>query len=624
MKNFLIVVVGMLQAAAAGAAIPAGQGASFRYVDPFQAALPFPYYSFTRQPWRSYLEVTPASTYLDGIGVVWGAKVPGRTDAAVAADLAWAGFRRVRLEFPWSALRWDERGTEGDFALRFGSTLRALKASGLRPLILLNANHLAPCPLSAHEWQLASAANAGDREIRLRGSLEGIEPQFSTLASLATSDQAGPLVTRTSAARGVLTLSKPLTRDLQAGTELRIARLKYQPLFPVDTAEFENTSRGWLTYVAYVIHFATEAYGEDFDLEMWNETTFGSDFLDINHYFQPPMTRPTADFLRAGGSAWELARRTAVEVGQLCPRCRLIWGFSNTSFFHTRVGDLPPGLSGQSYHPYGIGARCFANLIAGREQYNADGFVPAGCANMPEGSAHTFQQTETLMRLLNPAARSEHPAGVEQFEHYITEHGFSPAELGIHDAAAALRAKEKFLLRSSLFWLNKGISAFYVFNSFDGDDHGFGVLQQDGAISPAMRALHRVAAHLSSVGAGLHSPRAIDMSVQQLTGPTGYYANDPEGRYVAPRQLVALLPYAVSPRTTVIAAYVMAEDFPQDLPPQKYRITLAVPEGSKARIEYYDPLTDAPLPASVSGRVGTRLSIDIELTDSPRLLEVDT
>ena len=85
-------------------------------------------------------------------------------------------------------------------------------------------------------------------------------------------------------------------------------------------------------------------------------------------------------------------------------------------------------------------------------------------------------------------------------------------------------------MRSCLFWLNKGVSALYVYNSFDGDDDRFGVLQHDGEVSPAMRALHRLVSRLSSAGPRPGSPTAIDMSVEQLTGQRGYYANDPDGR----------------------------------------------------------------------------------------------
>lgn len=624
MNGALIWAVALLLTMLTAGATTRAEAAPFHYIDPSQLALPFPYYSFVRQPWRSYLESTPASTYLDGLGVVWGGSVPGKSDAEVAAELASAGFRRVRVEFPWGAMRWDETGMNPAFAARLATTLRALRANGLRPLILLNANHGAPCPLHTAQWRLMRAARAGDREIYVRGSIQGIVPMFSMVSTLTTSAHAGPLIIRVSSDDGVLTLSRPLPRGLPAEAELQITQLKYQPLYPVGTAEFENTAKGWLAYVDYVIRFLTEAYAADFDLEMWNELTFGSDFLDINDYFDPHLTPETVDFLHAGGSAWELARRTAVEVERLNPHCHLIWGFSNTTFFHTAVTDLPTGFSGQSYHPYGVGPRCYAELVVGRERYNADGFVPSGCATMPEGWAHTFQQTETLMRLLNPAARAARPPGVDRFEHYVTEHGFSPAELGIHEPGQVLRAKEKFLLRATLFWLNKGLSGLYIFNSFDaGADH-FGVLQHDGSISPAMQALRRVVDRFGNADRASASPLAVDASVQQLTGARGVYPNDPQGLRVARRQLVAVLPFSLGVGKLAVAVYVMTEDFPRDLAPQRFRITVSGIDARKAKIDCYDPLTDTSLAVRIGERAADHFSVDLELTDAPRLLEITT
>jgi hypothetical protein len=602
----------------------AGEAHVLRYVDPAQAALPFPYYSLDRQPWRSYLEVTPAATYLTGLGVVWGPAVAGKTDGQIASDLAWAGFRRVRIEFPWGAMRWDEEGADADFAARTASILRALKANGLRPLILLNAHHAAPCPLRNAVWRVARPVTAGERRIRVQGSAAGIVPMYSMVATLATSAEGGPLVTDVSATDGVLTLSKPISKDLPAGTALQISQLKYQPLFPVGTSQFESTAQGWRTYVAYVVHFVTAIYGADFDVEMWNELTFGSDFLDVNHYFTTPLNSGGPDFLHAGGSAWELARRTAAQIAQLSPQTRVIWGFSNTTFFHTAVSDLPPGFSGQSYHPYGVGPRCFAKIIVGREQYNSDGFVPSGCATMPEGWAQTFQQTESLMRLLSPSARAEHPPAVEHFAHYITEHGFSPAELGIHNGPQALAAKGKFLLRASLFWLNKGLAGFYVFDSAEAHDDGFGLLREDGTVSPALAALHRLTAHLHADGAAPGEPRKLDATLERVPDGGAVYANDPRGEHVSQQQLVALLPFAVSSTKLVVAMYVMTENFPVDLAPQRYRITLIGVHGSPTQTSYYDPVADRLLPLrSATGDTGD-MNFDVELTDSPRLLEIGT
>lgn len=591
-----------------------------RYVDPSQLELPEPYFSFVRQPWRSYLEATPAQTYLGGVGVVWNSDVPGRSAEQVAAELSEAGFRRVRLEVPWSSLRWDEQGLTPEAGARVATILRALRAHGLRPDILLNAHQGAPGPMDVAEWRTASRSAPGSREIALQGPLTGLEPGWSEVLSLGDSAHAGPLITHVSS-DDTVTLSRPAGREVPAGVVLQIARLKYLPLFPVGAAEFERTADGWLRYVDCVVRLTTDNYGDDFDLEIWNELSFGSDFLDINNYYSPPVIAPGPDFLHAGGAAWELARRTSAEVRRLDPAARVIWGFSNTSFFHTAVRDLPPGIHGQSYHPYGTGPRCYAKLAVGRDRYNADGFVPDGCAVMPEGWAHTFQQTETLMRLLNPVARAAHPPQMQHFEHLITEHGFSPRELGVVDRTAALRAKEKFLLRAPLFWLNKGIAGLFVYALYDPDDLGFGVLLADGEVSPAMKALHRMVERLAESGPASRL-RVLDATVARVGGPGSVYANDPAGQIVAQQQLVAILPFALSDRRLVVGMYVMTGTFPADLPPQAYRITLKGVPGRAAVVSYYDPLSDT---AQRVGRLpGGRneVRVALALTDTPRLLEI--
>ena len=114
------------------------------------------------------------------------------------------------------------------------------------------------------------------------------------------------------------------------------------------------------------------------------------------------------------------------------PQARCIWGFSNTTFFHCAVDALPPQTDGQSYHPYGTGTRQLPQqeYMRDKPEMNFEGFVPTVAIRMPEGFAHTFLQTESLMRLLNPAARQNHPPASERFRHYITEHGVMPPNAG--------------------------------------------------------------------------------------------------------------------------------------------------------------------------------------------------
>jgi hypothetical protein len=595
---------------------------SMHYVDSSQIDLAWPYYSFIRQPWRSYLEVVPARTYLDGLGVVWSGAPGGRSPDQIAADLAWAGFRRVRLEIPWNAVRWDEGGLTPDAAARLVTLLEAFKAHGLRPMILLNANHGAPGPLELSHWRLQHASQRGTHEIALQGPLVGIVPGYSEVMTFGDSGHAGPLVTEVSAS-GEVVLSKAASRELPAGSDVQIARLKYLPLHEVGSREFEQTAAGWLRYVDLVARLVQLHYGPDFDVEIWNEMTFGSDFLSIDNYFDHPLKTGGPDFLHSGGAAWELARRTVDELGHVAPRVKSIWGFSNTSFFHTPIEDLPAGVQGQSYHPYGVGRRCYAEIAAGREQYNVGGFIPVGCAVMPEGWAQTFQQTESLIRLLVPPARTAHPPGTTEFQHFITEHGFEPRALDIAQTDAALAAKEKFLLRAPVFWLNKGLQALFVYCSWSSDQLSFGMLRADGTATPAMAALHRMVARFGSADCPTCRRQTVGASLERVAGTTGVYPNDPGAGRVRQEQVAVVLPFEVNPRRFIVVLYLMTEDFPRDLSDQLYRVALSGLITGPLHVRYYDPESDRWLAVRLLGSASDRLAVELSLTDSPRLLEVD-
>jgi hypothetical protein len=591
------------------------------YVDPTQRELPWPYFSFARQPWRSYLETMPASRYLDGLGVVWSGLPPSVNEDAAAGALATAGFRRVRVELPWSAMRWDEMGIVDAYRATTLRTLRAFAKQGLRPLVLLNAHHAAPCPTLQTEWLLKRDAPAGSRELTFAGRVTDISVGDSMIATLADGAHAGPLVVDVVTGQQRVVLSKPTTRNLAAGTTVNVAQLKYLPLYPPGRPELERTLDGWVRYVRYTIGLVAATCGREFDVEIWNELTFGSDFLDIDRYHEKPLfPRRDADFLHQGGAAWELAQRTVDELRTLAPEARAVWGFSNTTFFHTAVKDLPPGTAGQSYHPYGVGARCFGNALESRASNLADQFVPSGCATMPEGWAHTFQQTESLIRLLNPRARMEHPARSEHFEHFLTEHGSAPNELGIREPSAAWRAKQKFVLRAPVFWLNKGIAGVFVFNAWTSDPASFGMLTPAATASPATEALRRMVARFA--GATVTDvTRQLNVTLARVGGDIGVYPNDPNGLRVPQRDVVAVLPYQTRPNKFLVAVYVMTEDYPRDLEPQLYRMALR-PIAASAQVELYDPLLDRHVLVERFGGAENSLELQFALTDSPRLLEV--
>ena len=55
---------------------------------------------------------------------------------------------------------------------------------------------------------------------------------------------------------GECTLSKPLPKDLTHAEPVAMATLKYLPLYPVGTPQYEETAAGWVRYAKLVTRLA--------------------------------------------------------------------------------------------------------------------------------------------------------------------------------------------------------------------------------------------------------------------------------------------------------------------------------------------------------------------------------
>ena len=66
------------------------------------------------------------------------------------------------------------------------------------------------------------------------------------------------------------------------------------------TKEYDETAAGWVRYAQLVSRLVRAAGIEEFDVEIWNELTFGTKFLNVNNYFQPGLAKSEKDFLHAG------------------------------------------------------------------------------------------------------------------------------------------------------------------------------------------------------------------------------------------------------------------------------------------------------------------------------------
>jgi hypothetical protein len=411
----------------------------------------------------------------------------------------------------------------------------------------------------------------------------------------------------------------------------------YLPLYPPGTPQFDETAAGWLTYTDAVLDLVESVGITNYDVEIWNELTFGSDFLSVNAYYEPRLVDDPVPPVRRGGRMWELARRTTDAIHAQHRGAQVIWGFSSTNFGATRVTDLPPGTNGQSYHPYKT------RLYRVPEEFPPtsdvrmfrDGYLPSTSVVVPEGLTALAVTPLSLTRLLHPQLRlRDRPAGVTSFSHFITEHGFAPREAGITSTTVGDQLQARALLRSTTFWLNKGITRMEVSSAWNSDPLGNGLLATThqpyawGSVppsalrTPALAALGRLTAAFDGAQA-IASPRQLGVGVTALGTQT---ASLPASGSTAPvylRDQFTFLPYQVNATRFVIPTYVMTHDIRTAPPDSQFRVTINGVDGRSAGLSMYDPLTDTTVPVTTVSSTATSVTVVITVTDYPRLLVVD-
>ena len=108
--------------------------------------------------------------------------------------------------------------------------------------------------------------------------------------------------------------------------------------------------QGWLQYVALATSYVKETLGsDDFDVEVWNELAFGSDFLDAGTYYDPEPVPADPDATERA-----LLERTLAYIrdpGHGLPDVDVGDGFSNQRPWESG-SNVPAGLTAIDKHPY--------------------------------------------------------------------------------------------------------------------------------------------------------------------------------------------------------------------------------------------------------------------------------
>lgn len=598
-----------------GSSAPQIVGSVFKPIDPSQI-VGWGQRSHWRQPWRSYQDTWPVSRMRNAIGINFNVRW-GQAESA-ARLLAANGFTRARLEIGWGDVDYKDP-TQLKSLYQWKANLLALKAHGIRPLILLNANHNQPCPFQLFTARVTAPANAGDRTLQVdSATLAQIVADRSGLNSLTGGGKiADVLFTSVDPTTSTVTLSKPLPVNLAAGT-YKAATLLYAPFgspFKPDGTPnpvFDQTMQGWLDYVAVVTGAAKNILGDDnFDVEIWNEMTFGSDFLYAGRYYNPA---PAGQ----GVVTDEILNRTVAWLRNPAHGVSGIGignGFANQRPWEAG-SNSPAGLTAIDKHPYknrvvyprdnapsvGIvpldaqGQAAYTNVGAW-PPLRVDNFTPSYIAFLPEYFL-TSLQTENLVRDIGPVVqnigsiahgRNTAPAGGTPPEMWITEYNMDlaggadpsdPSNISVGSAGqitpqqlAHLQAK--VLLRTISSYVSKGVAAVHFYAAAGGGSFGLinqsfinaigtagtGAYPGDGSGGEPIDVMGRFSSAFTGSGPNpTHRSISLDR-IDDFTGTKQFEGNGtPQFPALYNRDSLAFFPFQSSDSSFVVPVYVVTRD----------------------------------------------------------------
>ncbi len=659
-------------------------------IDPkYLTETPFGTTSFWIQPWRAYMDTWPASRLLESLGINFNVSAPQAE--ATAQLLQDSGFKLARIALNWDALSYDNPTQFADEA-SVRTRLEALHRHGLRPLILLDANSEGPTPARQVNLETTTEAPAGAQTVTLTPTAAAaVVPGKSGFDGLAFGGDPDILID--SVGPGDLaTLSKPLPNALPAGSH-KGATLLYAPFSAPILANgepnpaFQETLAGWLSYVATVCREAASIFGaEGYDLELWNELSFGSQFLNAEAYDTPAGTEGVSAATREVTKALldetvAYVRNPANGIG---PGVGISDGFASQTPFPSGA-QAPLGLTALSKHLYD-GAKTFPAAEQERSltPLNALGeqdalkdsfaplFVPHYQSLFPEYYL-AATQTETIVRDLAPMTtevyglphgRNVGPPGGAPLQKWMTEYNLSlngatvvgpdestPAQTTLTPADKA-HFQAKALLRSLVAMINKGMTREYFYAAAG---HALALIPPsfyaalqahpetypgDALGGETMSGFRNMLAQFQGPGPGPNLRQLTLLSIAQ-DGNHAQFSGDGTAAHPSlyDREVLAVLPFQSSPTRFVIPVYVMTRDLLTlyepgaatsdihrfDLPDETFRITLGnLPEtATPPTIAAYDPLRNETTPAKLISQTGHTATVEVAATDYPRMLTIE-
>jgi hypothetical protein len=429
-----------------------------------------------------------------------------------------------------------------------------------------------------------------------------------------------------------------------------MATLKYRPFSVPGSADYNQTVAGWKAYVLTVGQLAAKYLGAgNFDLEVWNELTFGSNFLYINAYYNPAFANYAEEAI------WPALVQATADVATANPSIfsgtELSDGFGNTIPW-TASSTEPARVTGISKHCYAV-QKAFpveeykgsGALNALLQQEDPPAFIPNYRVSFPEYAA-TALQTEFFIRDISPIStfiygvmhgRNTRPGN--PCYGWITECGYDPYYSSITDPTTAMALKAKSTARYFCFFLHRGCKKVIVFATGGGDAR-LGIVKDnflsycdvsanypandDYYTSPSLAVTQRIVNQMRLYSTPSEAMRQLD--VVNVTDTHNHSQFQGDGTLAHPdlydRDVLAILPFQSNPHRFVIPYYVMTRKLVPAMAPERFNITLRGLHAATIHVQCYDPIADVYYPSSITSDANDTLTISVKATDYPYLLIV--
>ena len=381
-----------------------------------------------------------------------------------------------------------------------------------------------------------------------------------------------------------------------------------------------------------------------FDLELWNETSFGSSFLDINNYYSQPIVPETY----VGGIPAVIPDIVAQSAAYITANPAQFAGVTVTDGFASvspvQASSAEPAQVGAlSKHPY-PSPLTYPAADPGYGGLDATG---AATSVIPSYTIYTHEYFSTAISPFTLArdialdsndfggvahgqdARTVNGA-VSPVAVWMTELGTATANEGVTDPSAIAQLTAKGTLRALFFNLGIGVERVYVFEGV-GDTTDLALVPSSAPTTPTLvvtalqNALLFIAGGVTGDQAGTLA--ALSYSVSFAAGSTGATLWTGSGttstpNFVQPADYV-LIPVQVTPTRIALLHWFSALDMRNDMAPVAIGLAINGLGSGVATVSAYDSIGGATVAATLTAQTATTLTVSTTATDRPFIMVIE-